>query len=512
MNHQKILLTVLAFLVFAASYAQAPKTGAKPHEDTDQSAYLNTKTSVTDGTVTIDGKKIDYRAATGLLILKNEDDKPTIAMSYTAYLKKGEADIAHRPITFVYNGGPGSSSSWLHMAAFGPKIFDIVDLEQSTAPFKIVNNSNSLLDVSDLVFIDAPGTGFGKIITKEMGGAGKREDFFGTDQDGKAFADFIYKYITVNNRWNSPKYLFGESYGTLRSPVVALNLSGMGVRLNGIIQLSQLLNYVNASRAIPENPGADLNFQLMLPTYAATAYYHGKTAHQQKDIATFLKEVEDFTANAYASALSKGLLLDEHTKKETAEKLHGYIGLPIDYILKADLRIKQPQFTQNLLADENKITGRLDTRYVGDAINPLSENAQYDPMGTHVGAALSAALNTYMREELQFGEELFYKTSGNVRPWKYTRRGEFGFPNVMGDLSRTMILNPTMKVMLNSGYFDLSTPYYQGKYEMSHLQIPKYLYENIEFHYYEAGHMMYLQPKSFKLLHDNVAEFIRNSY
>lgn len=506
------LFSLILFFTGLFGINAANPNAVTTRDTTSTSPFLHPQTSETSGSVTINGKRIDYRSIAGSLILKNKKREPTINMSYVAYFKKGENDKDNRPITFVWNGGPGSSSSWLHMTAWGPQIFDIEDLEYVKAPFKTKNNNNSLLDASDLVFIDAPGTGFGEIITKKMGGAGKNTDFFGTDQDGKAFADFIYEFISQYNRWNSPKYLFGESYGTLRAPVVAKDLFQMGVSLNGIIQLSQLLNYINASRAIPENPGVDLNYELILPSYAATAYYHEKTAHQDQDIETFLKEVEDFASTDYIAALSKGIHLDDSEKQRIAQKLHEYIGLPVEYILKANLRVKQPQFTQNLLGDQNEITGRLDTRFIGDAINPMSENAQYDPMGTHLSAALSAVLNTYFRETLEFGKDMHYKISGNVRPWSYTRKGEFGFPNVMGDLAETMIKNPTMKVMLNSGYFDLSTPYYQGKYEMAHLPIPKHIYDNIEFQHYQAGHMVYLHPESFKELHDNVADFIKRTH
>lgn len=512
MSYKRILLTFGLLLIGFAAWASADSTSDAEIVKDSTFSTIKSEKSITEGNVVVNGNRIDYEAHAGILVLRNEKQKPTIAMSYVAYFKKGERDLAKRPLTFVYNGGPGSSSSWLHMASWGPKIFDIQDLTLEKAPFKVKNNEYSLLDASDLVFIDAPGTGFGEIITEEQGGAGKRTDFFGTDEDGKAFADFIAKFISTYNRWNSPKYLFGESYGTLRSPVIAQFLQTKSISLNGMIQLSQLLNYTNASRAVPENPGADLNFQLMLPTYAATAYYHKKTAHQEMAIEAFIEEVEKFTLGEYAGALSKGVLLEESAKRQVAEKLHGYIGLPVNLIMKANLRIKQPQFTQNLLADSDKITGRLDTRFVGDPFNPMSENADYDPMISHTGFALSAAVNMHLRTELKYGENKEYKIRGNVRPWNYTRKGEFGFPNVMGDLARVMIYNPNMKVMVNSGYYDLSTPFFQGKYEMSHLEIPKHIYDNIEFQFYEAGHMMYLHPESFKVLHDKVADFIKRSH
>ena len=272
---------VLLFAISFSSFAQIKKESTSVKVDISKDTVINFKKpqkSVTHGSVTVEGKRINYDATTGTLILKNNEDTPTISMSYVYYMKSDD-DPSQRPITFIYNGGPGSATIWLHMGAWGPQRVYLNDTSRTKAPYKTVNNDYSLLDASDLVFIDAPGTGFGEVITKKMGGAGDRKDFFGIDQDGRAFADFITEFITDFNRWNSPKYLFGESYGTFRSAVVSNLLQDQGVGLNGVILLSQLLTYSNMSDAASEHPGDDKPYELALPSFAATAWYHHKLVH-----------------------------------------------------------------------------------------------------------------------------------------------------------------------------------------------------------------------------------------
>jgi carboxypeptidase C (cathepsin A) len=504
---------VFLFALSFSSFAQIKKESTSVKVDISKDTVINFKKpqkSLTHGSVTVEGKRISYDATTGTLILKNKEDSPTISMSYVYYMKSDD-DPSNRPITFIYNGGPGSATIWLHMGAWGPQRVYLNDTSRTKPPYKTVNNDYSLLDASDLVFIDAPGTGFGEVITKKMGGAGEGKDFFGIDQDGRAFADFITQFITDFNRWSSPKYLFGESYGTFRSAVVSNLLQDQGVGLNGVILLSQLLTYENMSDAANEHPGNDKPFELALPSFAATAWYHHKLPNQPAQLEPFLKEVEHFALNDYAVALNKGASLDSVSFDQMAEKLHQYTGLPAEYVRKANLRVSGPQFEQALLGKEDQITGRLDSRFAGDAIDPLSEYAQYDPMDSYIDAAFTAAFNNYVRTELKFGKGMKYKTSGDVHPWDFKRKGFLGFPNVMNDLAHAMVYNPDLKVMLNMGYFDLGTPYFEGIYEMKHLPMPKALQKNIEYDFYNSGHMVYLHPESLKQLHDNVVRFINSS-
>ena len=521
MKSKQILLLGASLLALNfSSSAQGKKETTtvvkKVNVQQDSTFTFNLKKSekvITHGVVTVEGKRISYEAASGTLVLKNNDNSPTISMSYFAYFKDDGGDVTKRPLTFIYNGGPGSATFWLHMGAWGPQRVYLEDTSRTKAPYKTVNNDYSLLDASDLVFIDAPGTGFGEVITKQMGGSGDPKDFFGIDQDGQAFASFITQFITDFNRWNSPKYLFGESYGTFRSAVVANLLQrSKGVGLNGVILLSQLLNYGNMSEAAAGNPGNDRPFELVLPSYAATAWYHHKLPNQPEKLEPFLREVEHFAMNDYALALNKGATLDKASFDQIAEKLHQYTGLPVTYLQKANLRVSGPQFEQTLLGDKDMITGRLDSRFSGAAEDPLSEYAQYDPMDSYIDAAFTATFNNYVRTQLKFGKGMAYKTSGNIGRWDFQRRGFLGFPNVMNDLAQAMIYNPDLKVMLNQGYFDLGTPYYEGEFEMQHLPMPVSLQKNIEYDRYLSGHMVYLHPESLKLLHDNVAKFINTTH
>ncbi len=522
MTFRSIFLVVAFILpaVFLNGQSKRPATAqtatvAAVQDSTKRSFDIKkSQKSVTHGTVTVAGKRITYEAVTGTLVLKNDKDVPTISMSYTAYFKDDERDVSKRPITFIYNGGPGSSTVWLHMGCWGPQKVNIQDMSRSRAPYGTVNNDYSLLDASDLVFIDAPGTGFGEIITKEMGGAGDRKDFFGIDEDGQAFANFIAQFVTDFNRWNSPKYLFGESYGTFRSALVSnLLQSTKNISLNGVMLLSQLLTYSNMTETTTGNPGTDMPFILVLPSFAATAYYHHKLPVQPAALQPFLKEVENFALTDYSLALNKGADLDEASLNTIAQKLHDYTGLSVEYWKKANLRVRGPQFAQSLLGDSNQITGRLDSRFSGDAIDPLSENAQYDPMNSFIASAFTTTLNTYMRETLKFGNDMTYKVSGQVQPWNFKRKGSFiGFPNTMNDLARAMIYSPTMKVLLTGGYYDLGTPYFEGIYEMKHLPMPAALQKNIQYQYFESGHMVYLNPDALKSLHETAVKFINETH
>ncbi len=510
-----VVCILLASLAQPLLFAQVKKenTSVKVNVEKDTAInYRKPQKSVTQGSVTVEGKRIDYDAVAGTLVLKNNLDTPTVSMSYVAYFKNDEKDNAKRPITFIYNGGPGSATVWLHMGAWGPQRVFINDTSRTKAPYKTVNNDYSLLDASDLVFIDAPGTGFGEVITKARGGAGDRKDFFGIDQDARTFKDFITQFLSDYNRWNSPKYLFGESYGTLRSAVLVNLLQNDGVGINGVILLSQLLTYGNMSDIASDNPGDDQAYELVLPSLAATAWYHHKLPNQPADIERFLKEVEHFAMNDYTVALNKGATIDSASYNEIVEKLYNYTGLPETYIRKANLRVSGPQFEQALLGDESKVTGRLDSRFSGSAFDPLSETSEYDPMYSYIYPAFTATFNNYVRTELKFGKGMNYKIFGNVRPWDMKRSGYVGFPNVMKDLAHAIIYNPDLKVMLNMGYFDLGTPFYEGVYEMQHLPMPASFQKNIQFNYYYSGHMVYLHPESLKKLHDNVAKFITSSY
>ncbi len=523
-NHpMKSIAFACALLLLGATasvHAATPKKGAS-HSAPAHVAPPTDQKSVTHGSVTVGGRTIRYTATTGVLVLKNKDDKPIASMSYVAYTKDG-ASPATRPVTFLYNGGPGSSTIWLHMLAFGPKRVEVGSGTLTPpAPYRMVNNNDSLLDASDLVFIDAPGTGFGRVIGKDDGGVGKAKDVYGVDADAKAFAQFITRYITLNNRWNSPKFLFGESYGTTRSAVLANILENDdSVGLNGVMLLSAILNY-DISVDFPQiNPGANnLSYALGLPSYAATAWYHHKLPNQPADLPAFLKQVERFATTEYVQALMQGSLLDSATKQKVAAQLHQYTGLPTAYILKANLRVSGGQFAHELLGAEDDVTGRLDSRYSGPAINPMGESADYDPMDSAIDAPTVSMFNAYVRNTLDFGKHMTYKPQINVfMKWDFKHKQPNApfplpaLPNVMPDLASAMKHDPQLHVLLLGGYFDLGTPFYSAEYEMHHLPIPNRLQKNITYQFFPSGHMVYLNPKSHDALHAAAADFINAHY
>jgi carboxypeptidase C (cathepsin A) len=500
--------------------------------------------STTDGTVTVGGQVIAYRAIAGTITVGSSDnqdmtlddegkllpdagvkpldkDKPeeqeaTAKIFYVAYFKK-DAVAEQRPVTFLYNGGPGSASMWLHMGSFGPRRVITPDTEhQEGAPYKIANNDYSLLDTSDVVFIDAPGTGFSRIMGKD-----KEKMFWGVDQDAHAFDRFIRKFLTKYDRWNSPKYLMGESYGTPRSAVLSAALEN--VDLNGIILLSAILNFDNSVDTPKFNPGTSEPFALALPTYAATAFYHKKLPTQPSALEPFLTEVEQYALGDYMSALVQGSALPADRKQAVAEKLHEYTGLPVALLLKANLRIDGGTFEKDLLTDEDTTTGRLDSRYQGPDYDPLSSTSEHDPQSDAISSAYTAAINSYLRKDLKYGAQETYVPGAYSLPgftWDFRHQQPggppadqgFGAPtNVMPDLAITMKTNPRMKVFLAGGYFDLATPFFEGMYEMHHLPISDKLEGNISYHYYASGHMIYVNENVLKQFHADVAAFINST-
>ena len=481
-----------------------------------------------DGSVSISGRRIDYRAVAGTLVVhaKGWDDVPQNAdrdakeepaeasIFYVAYFKK-DIKPTERPVTFLFNGGPGSSTVWLHMGAFGPRrVVTADDSHSAAAPYPLLNNEYSLLDASDLVFIDAPGTGFSRIAGKD-----REKAFYGVDADAHAFAEFVTQFLGKFNRWNSPKYLFGESYGTTRAAnLINLLERDRLVDFNGVIMLSQILAFDASADGPQFNPGVDLPYQLALPTFAATAWYHHKLPAAPNELPPFLAEVERFAMTDYSTALQAGTKLEPERRQRIADQLHQYTGLPVDYILKANLRINVGKFEQNLKGESDTITGRLDSRFTGPAFDPLSEEAEYDPQSAAIGSAYVSAFNDYARGQLKYGEGKEFKPEIDLgKTWNYLHQPPGApiplaqSPNVMPDLAMAMKYNPKLKIQLNAGYYDLATPFYEGVYEMQHLPISNKMQDNIEFRFYESGHMVYAHEASLKLLHDNVADFIRRT-
>ena len=494
--------------------------------------------SVTEGSVTVGGQAISYRAVAGTLTVgatdaqdamlgldgkylpdatvdtsaKPAEQPATARIFYVAYFAKNPA--GHRPITFLYNGGPGSSTMYLHMGAFGPErvVLPQDSSHQEGAPYDLAPNQYSLLDVSDLVFIDAPGTGFSRIYGKDADKA-----FYGIDQDAHAFDRFIRRFLTRYNRWNSPKYLFGESYGTTRTAVLT-NLLEHHLDLNGSIFLSQILNFDDSADDPDGNPGTDNGYILALPSMAATAWFHHRVPNQPAALEPFLKQVEQFAVGTYASALLQGADVPEADRKSIAAKLESFTGVPAAYWLKANLRVSGGQFSKELQSEMGITTGRLDTRYKGPDLDPLSEEAEYDPFGAALDSPYDVAINTYVRNTLKYGDNQTYKPSayGPDFHWdlRHTPPGKQGWgagANVMPDLAMAMKTNPKLKILLMGGYYDLGCTYFGATYEDKHLQIPASLQKNIQYHFFQTGHMVYVTTEALKELHQQTADFIRST-
>ncbi len=530
-----MLAPVLAVFVVSAQARDLPEQDAKAHEalKPGESRYFKPESVKTTGSVTVEGSRVDYDAVCGTIVVhpKGWDDAAPPAdkesadeaakanpsaeasMFYVAYFKRG-VEPTKRPVMFLFNGGPGSSTVWLHMGAFGPRrVITADDTHTPAAPYQVVNNDYSLLDASDLVFIDAPGTGFSRVEGKDA-----EKSFYGVDPDAHAFAEFITTFLSQHGRWNSPKYIFGESYGTPRAAVLVRMLADdYAVDVNGVIMLSQILNFDLSVDGPEANPGVELPYVLALPTYAATAWYHHKlpTDNPPAKLEPFLTEVETFAMGDYAHALALGSELPDAGRQAIAEKLHGYTGLPVSYILKADLRIDGGEFEKTLQDETNMTTGRLDSRFSGPTLDPLSKEAEYDPQSAAISSAYVSAFNDYVRKTLNYGHDRTYRAfAGLWKTWDFTHKQPgTTFPtlqaaNTMPDLAMAMKLNPGLKILLTGGYFDIATPFYEGWYEMHHLKIPASLEGNIEYRYYQSGHMVYAHHESLKAIHDDVATFI----
>jgi carboxypeptidase C (cathepsin A) len=334
------------------------------------------------------------------------------------------------------------------------------------------------------------------------------------DGDANAYARFIQRFISKYGRWNSPKFLFGESYGTTRSAVLADLLENkLNIDVNGVMLLSQIFNFTTDIDDPKNNPGVDLPYELALPTFAATAWYHKKLPNQPAALEPLLKDVEDFAMGPYAHALALGTDVSAEEKQQVAEKLHEYIGLPVDYLLKANLRVSGPEFAKSLQDAEDLTTGRLDTRFSGPNLDPLSENAQYDPQSTAISSAYVALFNQYVRQDLKYGEGMTYiPLQYAAEPqWSWAHKGNPIGVNVSADLAEAMKTNPRLKILVNGGYYDLATPFFTAMYEEKHLPIPQSLAKNITYAWYESGHMVYVRDECVKQLHDNVAAFIKSA-
>jgi carboxypeptidase C (cathepsin A) len=469
--------------------------------------------SVTDHELMLDGKTLHYTATAGTLLINDEEEKPYGSIFYVGYTLAGVSDSRTRPVTFLYNGGPGSASVPLHMALVGPvRVLTSSPEATAPAPYKLVPNEYSLLDKSDLVFVDAPGTGYSRPVGKAT-----IRNFTGTDQDVQAFQKFIQRYISVNHRWNSPKFLFGESYGTTRSAALVDALEADGVAVNGVILMSSILNYFTLA------PGSDAIFIGNLPTYAAIADHFEKVQHKGKDLTAFLNEVRAFARGPYAEALAQGHNLPAAQVDAIAAKMAGYTGLSQQFVKEANLRVSPVRFRKELLRDQRMILGRYDARFEGTDVDAAGENPGYDPSGTGVSPAFVSAFHDYLDRELKYtSKETYYPHGPNINQlWDHTHKapalggaGGGAAPAqtlrdayVAGDLADAMRKDPNLKVFSVNGLFDLATPFFITEYDLGHMELEPKLRKNIEFGYYPSGHMIYLNVDALKQLKTDLGRF-----
>ncbi len=463
----------------AQARAAAPTPAAPPPKDA----------SVHDS-VTVAGRSIRYTATAGTIELKDATGAPSCNMFYTAFTQDGVSDLSHRPITFLYNGGPGSSTIWLRMGSFAPKRVVTADATHTApAPYQLVDNGYSLIDKSDLVFIDAPGTGFSRIAPTS-----KPKDFYGVDQDARAFKQFVERYLTNNHRWNSPKFLFGESYGTTRSAVLSNLLQQDGVDLNGVVLLSSALNY----SSFFGGDGLDMEYYGYLPTEAAIAWYHGRVPHRPANLAAFVQSARAFALGDYARALLRGADLSDGARSRIAYQLYSFTGINPQFFLQANLRIEPEEFEKEMMRDSNRTTGRLDARFLGIDSKATGDAPDYDAADVALASAYVSSFNAYVRDHIGFHTDLLYRPTAydivSGPNWDFSHAidgNQIPFPDVVQDLHDAMTQNPQLHVFSANGYYDMATPFFATEYTLDHMELDPTLRGNITYGFYESGHMVY---------------------
>ena len=499
-------LLLIPPLAFCAAALAA--TDAVPPANGEIDARLEAESVSTRHSMIVDGETIRYTATAGLDVIRNEEGAGIGLFGYTAYVRDGD-DAANRPLLFAYNGGPGSASIWLHMGVLGPRRIPVADLEVTgPPPYGAVNNEFSVLDVADLVMMDPVGTGYATIE-----GEGRPEDFWGVDADIAVASQFIVNYITRNDRWNSPKFVLGESYGGIRTGGVAYELlTEYGLGLNGVILVSPFMD----AAAARDRFAIDLPHALYLPTLAATAWYHHAIDDRPEDLLAFIEEVEAFAVHEYAPALMRGAMLPDSERDALKRTLARYTGLSEQYWENSNLRVPHTRFTQELLREEDITVGRIDSRFKGRSIDRVADDMQYDPFDAAVRPAFKAGFMHYYNNDLEFRKDRDYAVSGGIFErwdWLHTMPNgqETLITNTAVDLAAAMTLYPPMRVLIQQGYFDLATPHFVLEYVVNHMDLDRDQRSRIAVEMYEAGHMMYVHPPSLAKFKRDLAGFISAS-
>ncbi len=485
----------------AAEKSDKPGKAAEQIDAATARPPATEQSKVTSHTLTLNGKVIAYKATAGTLTVRDAAGKPIGSMFYVAYT----ADNAgpKRPVTFFYNGGPGSASLWLHMGSFGPVRVKVDGPNAiAPAPYAYGPNDQGLLDKTDLVFIDAMGTGYSRPL-----GDTKGSQFYGVDQDVDTFAKTIERYATLNGRWNSPKFIFGESYGTTRSAALADRLESDGMALNGVVILSSILNYGI------RQPGFDQIYVGYLPSYAATAWYHNKVANKPASVADFVEKAREFAAGPYAAALAKGTDITPAEEDAVAQQMSAFTGLSPQFIKNAGLRVDLSRFRKELLRDEGVVVGRYDSRFTGADSDSAGEAPESDPSDTAITGAFISSVRDYLGQDLGYKTDLEYRQSadeGGDFDWDWHHRFGRGRQNnadVALDLAEALRINPHLKLLSLNGYYDMATPFFETEFDIKHMPLPREAIKNVRFKYYESGHMAYLNPDSLKQLKKDLGAF-----
>jgi carboxypeptidase C (cathepsin A) len=520
----RLLLALSAFALIAAAPALAqPDSGpdkgksledmhkqamAEAAKDAWAAAPVDEQAVSSRHSVSVDGRTLKYTATAGTLTIHDVDGKPTASIFYTADTLDG-APGSHRPVTFFYNGGPGSASLWLRMGSFGPERIQTENASYiRPAPFNFGPNPDTLLGTTDLVFIDAPGTGYSRPL-----GDAKPTDFYGVDEDADAFARAIIRYVTKFDRWGSPKFLFGESYGTTRSGALAYQLQDRGVALNGVVLLSSIMNYGR------RQPGLDRDFINYLPSYATTAWYHHKMANPPATVADAAAEARVFAEGPYASALEKGQTISPEERDRVAAQMSQLTGLPTQFIENADLRVSLSQFRKELLRGERETLGRYDSRYTGVDTDASGDSPDFDASDVAISGGFIGVLHNYLANDLGYRTDMQYRLSASEEDgykwdWKHKAPGiryTLNDPNTALDLAAAMRSNPYLKVLSLNGYYDMATPFFGTEYDLDHMMLEPAQQQNLEFRYYPSGHMVYLNPDALHAMRLDVQAFINQA-
>ena len=481
---------------------------AKQAANAWQGAPVDERTVSSRHSVSVGGRTLNYTATAGTLTIRDAEGKPTASIFYTADTLDGVPG-SRRPVMFFYNGGPGSASLWLRMGSFGPMRIQTSNAEYiRPAPFNFGPNPDTLLGSTDLVFIDAPGTGYSRPV-----GDAKPADFYGVDQDADAFARAIMRYVTKFDRWGSPKFLFGESYGTTRSGALAYQLQDRGMALNGVVLLSSIMNYGR------RQPGLDRDFINYIPSYATTAWYHHKMSNPPATVAEAAAEARAFAEGPYAAALEKGQTISKQEEDSVAQQMSALTGLSPQFIENADLRVSLSEFRKELLRDRRLTIGRYDSRYTGVDPTASGDAPDFDASDVAISGGFIGTLQGYLANDLGYRTDMPYRLSASDADgfkWDFKHktpgvRFTLNDPNTALDLATAMRTNPYLKVLSLNGYYDMATPFFGTEYDLEHMMLEPAQQQNLEFRYYPSGHMVYLNPDALHAMRLDVENFINES-